>query len=58
LNRNNPTSDNPINVEQVPTDSNPDDSVSRAAIYARTSVKSQIITIRLMNKFDAAGEGI
>ena len=39
LNRNNPTSDNPINVEQVPTDSNPDDSVSRAAIYARTSVK-------------------
>jgi len=39
LNRNNPTSDSPINVEQVPTDLNPDDSVSRAAIYARTSVK-------------------
>ena len=39
LNRNNPTSDSPINVEQVPTDSNPDESVSRAVIYARTSVK-------------------
>jgi len=39
LNRNNPISDNSTNVEQVPTDSNPDNSVSRAAIYARTSVK-------------------
>ncbi len=39
MNRNSPSLDSPINVEQVPTDSNPDESVSRAAIYARTSVK-------------------
>ena len=39
MNRSSPNSDSPINVEQVPTDLNPDDSVSRAAIYARTSVK-------------------
>jgi len=39
LNHNQTSSDNPIDVEQVPTDSKPDESVSRAAIYARTSVK-------------------
>lgn len=33
------TSDSFVNVEQVPTDANPDESVSRAAVYARTSVK-------------------
>ena len=39
LNHNQTISDGPINIEQAPTDTNPDESVSRAAIYARTSEK-------------------